>query len=244
MAEYLGSEPVQPPSEIREFLTATSVCEIFPPDLAGELSGRQDAADLLRRLERETSVVARVDARRYYYRMQPLLRTYLRADLKRAEPARASALHARAAAWWGPRDPVQALAHVTAAGDQPLIVGLLDRFALRSVVSGAHQLVRRALDQVAGAERSRDRWLELCSTLCHLEAGEVPEAEAALNRAERHRPEKPTRISTSCTRPPGRSTPGNAGDRASGARPAASDLYRQASPPRWRSPASSPPSTS
>ena len=138
-------------------------------------------------------MVAGVDAQRSFYRMQPLLRTYLRADLERAEPARASGLHARAAAWWGARDdPVQALAHVTAAGDQPLIVGLLDRFALRFVAAGAHQLVRRALDQVAGAERSRDPWLELCSTLCHLEAGELSEAEAALDRAERHRPAKPT----------------------------------------------------
>ena len=194
VAEYLVGEILSSlSSEIREFLTAASVCEIFPPDLAAELSGRQDAADLLRRLERETSVVARVDARRSFYRIQPLLRTYLRADLNRAEPTRASGLHARAAAWWGARDdPVQALTHVAAAGDQPLIVGLLDRFALRFVVAGAHQLVRRALDQVAGVERSRDPWLELCSALCHLEAGEVPEAEAALNRAERHRPEKPT----------------------------------------------------
>ena len=59
VAEYLVGEILSSlSSDNCEFLTATSVCEIFPPDLAAELSGRQDAADLLRRLERETSVVA------------------------------------------------------------------------------------------------------------------------------------------------------------------------------------------
>ena len=182
VAEYLVGEILSSlSSEICESLTATSVCEIFPPDLAAELSGRQDAADLLRRLERETSVVAGVDARRSFYRMQPLLRTYLRADLERAEPTRASGLHARAAVWWGARDdPVQALAHVTAAGDQPLIVGLLHRFALRFVsgratswcaepstrspmpsgagIHGLSSAPRCAISRQASCRKPRRRW--------------------------------------------------------------------------------------
>jgi LuxR family maltose regulon positive regulatory protein len=141
VAEYLVSEILSGLScEIRDFLGATSICDVIPPDLAADLSGRQDAADLL---ERETSVVARVDARRSQYRMQPLLRTYLQADLERGQPARASDLHARAAAWWAAQnDPVQALAHVTTAGNRPQVVALLRRFAVRFVVAGAHKLVR------------------------------------------------------------------------------------------------------
>ena len=90
VAEYLVSEILSGlSSEVRDFLGATSVCDLIPWDLAAGLTGRQDAADLLDRLERETSVVAPVNARRSLYRMQPLLRTYLQADLERAQPARA-----------------------------------------------------------------------------------------------------------------------------------------------------------
>jgi LuxR family maltose regulon positive regulatory protein len=194
VAEYLVNEILSGlSSEIRDFLSATSVCDAIPPDLAADLSGRQDAADLLDRLEREMSVVDPVNARRSLYRMQPLVRTYLRADLERGQPARASGLHARAAAWWAAHDdPVQALAHVTAAGNRPLIATLLRRFALRFVVSGAHQLVRQALDLIAEEERTRDPWLALCSALCHLEWSELPEAEAYLNHVERHWPDETT----------------------------------------------------
>jgi LuxR family maltose regulon positive regulatory protein len=99
---------------------------------------------------------------------------------------------------------------VTTAGDRPLVVALLHRFALRLVVSGTHRLMRQALDLLAEDGRSRDPLLALCSVLCNLEAGELPKAEAALLEAERHWPMNQLRTSTSCMTRPGRSTPGRA----------------------------------
>jgi LuxR family maltose regulon positive regulatory protein len=194
VAEYLVGEILSGFSpEVLDFLGATSVCDVFPPELAADLSGRQDAADVLDRLERETSVVAKVDPRRPLYRMQPLLRSYVRADLERGMPARASALHDRAAAWWADRDdPVKALTHVGAAGHPSMVAELVRRFALRLLGIGAHPLLRSALRRLDEEERTRDPWLALTSALCHLESGELPEAEADVEHAERNWPENPT----------------------------------------------------
>ena len=190
VAEYLIGEILSGLSpDLRQFLDDISVCDDFPPDLATHLSGREDAAQLLLRLERETAVVARIDGRSAPYRMQPLLRTYLRADLERGQPRRMSALHDRAAAWWiDGNDPVQALAHLSAAGNRLRIVELLHRFGPQLVVMGAHELVGRVLDQIGYEERDRDPWLALSAALCHLETGELPAAQAALRQAERHWP--------------------------------------------------------
>ena len=186
VAEYLvgeilsGFEP-----EIRDLLGAVSVCEVFPPELAAELSGRQDAAELLNRLERETSMVATAGTGRKMYRMQPLLRSYVRADMQRGMSARVSALHEKAAAWWAERDdPVPALVHVSAAGDSSKAVELVHRFALRLVVTGGHPLLRRTLRGLDEEDVRKDPWLALTSAMCHIEAGELTEAEAALEQAE------------------------------------------------------------
>lgn len=194
VAEYLvgeilsGFEP-----EIRDLLGAVSVCEVFPPELAAELSGRQDAGELLNRLERETSMVATAGTGRKMYRMQPLLRSYVRADMQRGMSARVSALHEKAAAWWAERDdPVPALVHISAAGDSPQAVELIHRFAPRLAVTGAHQLLRRTLRQLDEEDVGKDPWLALTSAMCHVEAGELTQAEAAMEQAERAWPEHPS----------------------------------------------------
>jgi LuxR family transcriptional regulator, maltose regulon positive regulatory protein len=194
VAEYLVGEILSGFSpEIRDLLCAVSVCDVFPPELAAELSGRQDAAELLNRLERETSMVAMADTGRRLYRMQPLLRSYVRADMQRSMPARVSALHDRAATWWSDRDdPVQALMHISAAGGSPRAVELVHRFAPRLAVTGAHQLLRRTLRQLDEEDVGTDPLLALSSAMCHVEAGELMEAEAAVEQAERAWPEHPT----------------------------------------------------
>ena len=49
------------------------------------LSGRADAGAVLDSLEQDTSLLSGVDKRRDAYRLQPQLRTYLLADVRRDE---------------------------------------------------------------------------------------------------------------------------------------------------------------
>jgi LuxR family maltose regulon positive regulatory protein len=68
VADYLVGELLEHLSDDeREVLRLTSICDPLPVKLAVELSGREDAAELLDRLERDTGMIARVDQRRSQY---------------------------------------------------------------------------------------------------------------------------------------------------------------------------------
>ena len=87
VADYLVGEILSGlPQDVREFLRSVSISDPVPSGLAVELSGREDAASVLDRLEQQTSLVAATGPRREVYRVQELLRTYLRADLHRQGP--------------------------------------------------------------------------------------------------------------------------------------------------------------
>ncbi|MDN5751005.1 MAG: AAA family ATPase, partial [Pseudonocardia sp.] len=118
VADYLVGEVLSRITEYeRELLRRTSVCDPLPAALAAELSDREDAADVLDGLERDTGLVVGTGPQRDEYRIQELLRSYLTADLHRHGPGLAAQLHRRAARWWAGRDcPVEALFHAAQAG--------------------------------------------------------------------------------------------------------------------------------
>src|SRR3954447_10453051 len=100
VADYLVGEVLENiPEDALHVLRSTSICDAIPAELAVELSDREDAAELLDRLEHDTGLVAGIDAQRTTYRAQQLLRSYLAADLMRSGPGRVAALHRRAALW-------------------------------------------------------------------------------------------------------------------------------------------------
>ena len=117
VADYLVGEILSGlPEDLQEFLRVISICDLVPCGLAAELSGREDAASVLDRLEQQTSLVAATGPRREVYRVQELLRTYLLADLQRQGPQRVAELHAAAARWWADQErPVRALEHAAAS---------------------------------------------------------------------------------------------------------------------------------
>src|SRR6185436_7629107 len=82
VADYLVGEIISRlPVELRQFLPVISISDPVPCGLAAALSGREDAASVLDRLEHQTSLVSTTGPRRGAYRISKLLRTYLLADL-------------------------------------------------------------------------------------------------------------------------------------------------------------------
>jgi LuxR family transcriptional regulator, maltose regulon positive regulatory protein len=71
------------------FLRAISMTDPLSPELAVALSGRADAGAPLDSLEHDTSLLSAVDRQRDAFRLQPQLRTYLLADVRRDERQRA-----------------------------------------------------------------------------------------------------------------------------------------------------------
>src|SRR3954453_1227301 len=94
VADYLVWEVLEHIREDeRDMLPATSICDPLPSGLAVELSGREDAAEQLDRLERDTGLVVAIDPQRATYHVQRLLRSYLVTELIRSGPDRVAALH-------------------------------------------------------------------------------------------------------------------------------------------------------
>lgn len=151
VADYLVGEVLDTlPAPTREFLTVASITDPLQGALAVELTAREDAVEVLERLERETSLVEELAGDQHEYRILELLRTYLDAELHRRRPVLAAALHSRAARWWASREAAVALGHAGRGDDPALLAELLDRFALRLALTGNHDPVRRALASTPG----------------------------------------------------------------------------------------------
>ncbi len=146
VADYLVGEVLDSlPADTRDFLGVVSVCDPIPVELAAELSGRPDAAQLLNRLERDSALITR-SQQRSEYRVHVLLRSYLRAELARQRPALILRLNAAAAQWWADRGRPSEAVQQALSGVPPLVLtNLLRRFAVVLLLTGEHATLRRAL---------------------------------------------------------------------------------------------------
>jgi LuxR family maltose regulon positive regulatory protein len=170
--------------EMLAFLRAISIADPISTELAAALSGRDDAGVLLDALEHDMSLLAPVGWRRDTYRLQPLLRTYLRADLRRHGLRKVYELHAAAARWWeADNDVVRALEHARHSDDAALVSELVRRHAVRLIANGDRVPLRRALDDLGGDALVNDPQLALVSAITHLDIGDVNAAQTDLRQA-------------------------------------------------------------
>jgi LuxR family maltose regulon positive regulatory protein len=186
VAGYLVGEVLsQMCEDERRLLRQTSISDVLPAALAIDLSGREDAPDVLDRLEHRTGLVVTTGAGRAEYRTEDLLRSYLVADLDRHCPGRAARLHGRAAEWWADRNrPLEALRHAVAAGEPARVTRLLHGCAADLAARGEHAALHLALDAVSdpGADRGSDPWSGLVRALLHLDRGDRAAARVELRR--------------------------------------------------------------
>ncbi|WP_236790915.1 LuxR C-terminal-related transcriptional regulator [Amycolatopsis sp. GM8] len=194
LQEYLADEVLSPlPVSTREFLQAISVCRSLTPELARALSGREDAAALLRELSEQAMLLS--PAAEGESRLSPLVRSYLLADLVRRDPARLSRLHLLASNHFAGQDrPVGALVQAVRAGEQARIAELLARYAARLFVSGAHQVLRYALDALD--DPTVDPLFTLVLAALNLERGESAAADLQLGRVHARWPLRPPAVLT------------------------------------------------
>ncbi len=147
ISDYLVGEVLSAlPSGTAEVLRAVSICAELSAGLAGALTGRPDAGEVLASLERDTSLVLSVGDGRTAYRVHPLLRAHLLLDLRRRHPEQVAGLHAAAADWFAARgQPARALTHARQADDDARVAELLVAQGVALVASGEHAAVRDAL---------------------------------------------------------------------------------------------------
>ena len=193
VADYLVGEVFSSlPADRMQLLQATSICKSLPVGLAVVLSDREDAGWLLADLEHRTALVREIGPNRGVYRVQPLVRSHLLADLNRQSVQRIARLHAIAAYWW--RDwghPAEALEHAALSGEPALLTDLARDVAVSQLVVGEHRPLRRALAASGEHIVDSDPWLSVVAALVRHEAGDAHAAEVAGRHACRTWPAEP-----------------------------------------------------
>ena len=123
---YVQDEVLAPlAAEIVDFLTATSVADRLTVGLAEAMSGRDDAACLLERVE-DAQLASREAPDSSWYRVEPLVRLPLLRRLEDQEPRKLQALQRCAATWHARRgDWDEALRQAMLAGDWELIGAMI-----------------------------------------------------------------------------------------------------------------------
>ena len=100
IAEYFISEVLQQQQpEVMRFMLETSVLDELTAEACAAVTGRQDAAALLRDMEAANLFLVTLDDDRTSYRYHHLVRDVLHAELRATDRARELALQLRAAEW-------------------------------------------------------------------------------------------------------------------------------------------------
>ena len=119
VADYFVSEVLeQQPPEVVQFMLDTSVLGVLTVATCAAVTGRQDAAPLLRRIDAANLFLAPLDDERTSFRYHHLVRQVLRAELRTRDRAREQKLQLRAAEWFESTGETRRAARHFLAGQQ------------------------------------------------------------------------------------------------------------------------------
>jgi LuxR family maltose regulon positive regulatory protein len=105
------------PPDLLEFLERTSIVDRLSASLCNRITGRQDSAELLARLD-SRQLVTRLDDAGQHFACHQLFREYLLQRLERRQTSEFVELHRRASEWYQERElDAEAVKHLLAAGD-------------------------------------------------------------------------------------------------------------------------------
>jgi LuxR family maltose regulon positive regulatory protein len=119
IVDYLSTEVLgDQPEELRSFLLSTSILDRLCGPLCDAVTGRDDGAEMLERIERRNLFVSPLDTTRTWYRYHRLFAQLLRHELELTDVGAPADLHRRACEWCREAGLVaEAIQHASAAGD-------------------------------------------------------------------------------------------------------------------------------
>jgi LuxR family maltose regulon positive regulatory protein len=127
VVDYLGSEVLaRQPEPLRAFMVRTSILRRLSAPLCDAVLEADNSAELLAQLEQANLFLIPLDDHRQWYRYHHLFAQLLDLQLAELEPALATVLHRRAAAWCRDAGDVEAaIHHAAAAGEFAQAGGLI-----------------------------------------------------------------------------------------------------------------------
>lgn len=131
IGEYLGAEVLRGlPDRLRQFLQRTSVLDVLDADACNYLLEDTRSAETIRMLTRSSIPQTRAGARGTHLRIHPLVRDYLRSELKAADPALYRRLQLRAAQRAeGLGQQLEAVTHYVESEDWPSVARVVEEQA-------------------------------------------------------------------------------------------------------------------
>ena len=217
VAEFSGRSPMvadlladellhRAPKELSEFLLFTSVVDVLDAELCDALSGRSDSGDVLRRMEADLKFVMATGPGRDTWRYHPLLAEMLRSELQTHRPDEVPGLNRRAAVILQARgDIASAVRCLLAAGDTDRAFSLVFEAAYRRAdladIPGIAAFVNLFPRELVTESASRMLTYALMLGL----AGQLAEAHAWLQRAQRRISDEPQARAPGTWRPSTRS---------------------------------------
>lgn len=135
--------------EIAGFLRRTSILASLSGALCDHVLEDTTSSDLLRRVEKATLLVSRLEGPGGWYRTHPLLRERLSDTLLVEEPALTARLHSRAAQWYAERGHEdEAMAHAVEGDDHELLGSLMWEYGAQALMLGRSTTVQHWLARV------------------------------------------------------------------------------------------------
>ncbi|MFN7035367.1 MAG: LuxR C-terminal-related transcriptional regulator [Bellilinea sp.] len=128
MLNYLAEEVLnKQPQDIQDFLLKTSLLSTLNAERCNLLTGREDSAELLEKLDKNNLFIQSLDEEYQYYRYHALFAELLRNRLNRQSEQEVRSLHLRAAqALLAEGLVTESLSHFLAAKDYSAVVELLE----------------------------------------------------------------------------------------------------------------------
>jgi len=185
VADYLSEVVLESLDEpTRDFLITTSILDRLSGPLCDAVTGRDDSADFLARLERSNSFLIPLDDHREWYRYHRLFSELLHDDLHRRDVHRIPELHRRASEWFaGVGDVGEAIRHATEAGDLEEATLLVGTNYLPTIEWGGFGTVARWLEFFPRTWIIEDGRLSIVEAWVMSFLGRQEEAETALSHA-------------------------------------------------------------
>jgi LuxR family transcriptional regulator, maltose regulon positive regulatory protein len=191
VTDYLVDQVINgQPERVRRFLLATALLDRFNVDLCREVTGMEDAAEVLEWAFRNNLFLAPLDAARTWYRYHHLLSEEIRDQVSRSAPDEFAMIHRKAALWFARNGYLEdAFRHAFASEDlefaadmlEDHLMDLFDRYEIASF--------RRWLSRLPGHVFIDRTLLRLQECRFNMEAIRLPEASALLRDIEGRRAE-------------------------------------------------------
>jgi LuxR family maltose regulon positive regulatory protein len=186
VVDYLTEEVLAHlPADVLDFLLRTCVLDRLTAPLCDQLTGRDDSADVLARLERANLFLLPLDGSRRWYRYHPLFADVLRAHHRTGSHDGIATLHLRAADWFAAHGmPAEAIHHALAADDVDRAAGLVERSFLAVGLRGDAGTVLSWLRRLPAGLAQRRVGLCLAYAGAYILDGRYSLADPWLARAE------------------------------------------------------------